>query len=247
LFTELEERARQLTEANKLRSQFLAMISHELRTPMNSIIGFSETIMEGLYGELNERQLSRLDRIRENGYTLLALIDDLLDLSKIDAGRLALHTEPIALPGMIRATAQTLETQIQAKGLMFVFDIAPDLPRAQADPQRLAQVITNLLSNAIKFTHEGSITVGCSVVERQGRAYIQTSVIDTGIGISKADQVIVFDEFRQVDSGSTRQYGGTGMGLAITRRLVEMMGGTIWVESELGAGSTFTFTLPVAE
>ncbi|MBN1563214.1 MAG: GAF domain-containing protein [Anaerolineae bacterium] len=246
LFTELEARARQLAEANTLRSQFLAMISHELRTPMNSIIGFSETIMEGLYGALNERQASRMDRIRENGYTLLALIDDLLDLSKIDAGRMILHTERIGLEGTIRATVQTLEAQLQAKGLAVVYDLNGDLPRVQADPQRLAQVITNLLSNAIKFTHAGSITITCRDVMRKNRRFVQTGVTDTGIGISKADQDYIFDEFRQVDSSSTRQYGGTGMGLAITKRLVEMMEGSIWVESELGQGSTFYFTLPVA-
>ncbi len=247
LFTELEDRARQLAEASKLRSQFLAMISHELRTPMNSIIGFSETIMEGLYGELNERQASRMERIRKNGYTLLALIDDLLDLSKIDAGRMALHMEHIGLAGTIRSTAQTMESQLHEKDLEIRFDIPDDLPRVMADPQRLAQIVTNLLSNAIKFTHSGSITIVCRVVKWHNRVFIQTDVIDTGIGISKTDQGYIFDEFRQVDSSSTRQYGGTGMGLAITKRLVELMGGAIWVGSELGKGSTFSFTLPAAD
>jgi signal transduction histidine kinase len=247
LFRELEERAAQLAEANRLRSQFLAVISHELRTPMNSIIGFSETLMEGLYGDLNERQSSRLDRIRQNGYQLLALIDDLLDLSKIDAGRMQLDLGAVSAHESLLTVAQTLGARATEKGLALSIQVDDDLPRVKADPQRLGQIIANLLSNAIKFTREGGITVTCETVNRQGRRYVQTRVADTGIGISHADQDYIFDEFRQVDSSSTRAYGGTGMGLAITRRLVELMGGTIWVESEPGKGSVFTFTLPVAE
>lgn len=247
LFTELEKHARELFEANQLRSQFLAVISHELRTPMNSIIGFSETLMEGLYGDLNEKQASRMERIRENGYTLLSLIDDLLDLSKIDAGHMTLHLEQTHINGTISTVIQMLEQQAATKGLDLVANLPDNLPPVNVDPQRLAQIVTNLLSNAIKFTHEGSITVEATVVTRQDRQFVQASVTDTGIGISKSDQAFIFDEFRQVDSSSTRAYGGTGMGLAITRRFVEAMNGSIWVESELGKGSTFIFTLPAAD
>jgi signal transduction histidine kinase len=244
LFSDLEAHARQLAEANQLRTQFLATISHELRTPMNSIIGFTEMLLEGIYGDLTERQVSRMIRIRDNAYRLLALIDDLLDLSNIDAGRMALHLELVGIGDAILTAAQTLEPDALAKGLTLVCDINDDLPRIEADPQRLYQIITNLLSNAIKFTHTGGVTVNCRKIDQGGQTYIQTAVTDTGIGISEANRQIIFDEFRQVDGSSTRAYGGTGMGLALTKKLVEMMGGTIWVESELNQGSTFIFLLP---
>jgi signal transduction histidine kinase/putative methionine-R-sulfoxide reductase with GAF domain len=246
LFSELETHARQLAEANQLRTQFLATISHELRTPMNSIIGFTEMLLEGIYGELSEHQLSRMGRIRDNAYRLLALIDDLLDLSNIDAGRMALHVELVGIGDAILTAAQTLEPEAAAKGLTLACNISDDLPRIEADPQRLHQIITNLLSNAIKFTHVGGVTIACHKIDQGGQTYIQTAVTDTGIGISEANRQIIFDEFRQVDGSSTRAYGGTGMGLSLTKKLVEMMGGTIWVESELNQGSTFTFLLPSA-
>lgn len=247
LFKELEQRADELAEAYQLRSQFLATISHELRTPMNSIIGFSETLIDGIYGELTGEQASRLDRIRRNGYSLLAMIDDLLDLSKIEAGRMTLELEMIGVGDAALTAVDSLRPQADAKGLSVVVDIAPDLPRVEADPQRLYQVIKNLLSNAIKFTHEGGITLRCQRVEYGGRPMIQASVTDTGIGISPDAQAYIFDSFRQVDGSSTRAYSGTGMGLAISKRLIEMMGGTIWVDSVAGEGSTFSFTLPVAK
>jgi signal transduction histidine kinase/putative methionine-R-sulfoxide reductase with GAF domain len=246
LFRQLEVRAQELAEANRLRSQFLATVSHELRTPMNSIIGFSETLLEGLYGELNERQAGRLERIRDNAYSLLALINDLLDLSKIDAGHMSIKSEVVSVSEALTTAAQTLEPQATAKGLSLSLDIPDDLPYVRADPERVHQVIVNLLSNAIKFTHDGAISVTACRSEQNGRPVVEASVIDTGIGISEADQMIIFDEFRQVDGSSTRAYGGTGLGLAITKKLVEMMGGAVWVESELGQGSKFTFALPTA-
>jgi signal transduction histidine kinase len=247
LFRELETRAQELAEAHQLRSQFLATISHELRTPMNSIIGFTETLIDGLYGPLSEQQTNRLDRIRQNAYNLLSLIDDLLDLSRIEAGRMKMHLEIISVRNVILTAAQTIESTATDKGLSLALDLDEDLPRVQADPERLHQVIINLLSNAVKFTHQGVIRVQSHQVDRQGRPFVQTSVADTGIGISATDQTIIFDEFRQVDGSSTRAYGGTGMGLAITKKLVEHMGGKIWVESEVGKGSTFTFVLPVPQ
>jgi len=246
LFRQLETRAVELAEANRLRSQFLATISHELRTPMNSIIGFSSALLNGLYGELNEQQISRVERIERNGQTLLALIDDLLDLSKIDAGRSKLTLEVVNVRDVITAAVQSIEHQAISKDLTLTVDLPDTLPDIYADAQRYHQVITNLLSNAIKFTAEGGITVTCREHERKGKLYVETIVIDTGIGIAKANQSIIFDEFRQVDGSSTRAYGGTGLGLAISRRLVEMMKGAIWVESELGKGSAFHFIVPVA-
>ncbi|MEB2286962.1 MAG: GAF domain-containing protein [Anaerolineae bacterium] len=245
MFRELEQRADELAEANRLRSQFLATISHELRTPMNSIIGFSETLLDGLYGELNERQASRTERIKRNAYALLALIDDLLDLSRIDAGRLKLHLETVSLNTAIETAIQVVGDEAVIKGLTLTVALAENLPRIQADPERLYQVVMNLLSNAIKFTHEGGVTITTAQTECLGHRFVQTTVTDTGIGISQSDQAIIFDEFRQVDGSSTRSYAGTGLGLAICKKLVEMMGGTIWVRSALGEGSTFAFTLPV--
>ncbi|MBP8972418.1 MAG: GAF domain-containing protein [Anaerolineae bacterium] len=247
MFRELEQRADELAEANRLRSQFLATISHELRTPMNSIIGFSETLLDGLYGELNERQASRMERIKHNAYALLALIDDLLDLSRIDAGRLKLHPETVSLNTAVETAVQAISDEAAAKGLALTLELAEDLPRIQADPERLYQVVMNLLSNAIKFTPQGGVTIITGQTERQDRRFVQATVTDTGIGISQTDQAIIFDEFRQADGSSTRSYAGTGLGLAICKKLVEMMGGSIWVRSAPGEGSTFAFALPVPD
>ncbi|NDJ78467.1 MAG: GAF domain-containing protein [Chloroflexi bacterium] len=247
LFRELENRARQLAEANRLKSQFLATISHELRTPMNSIIGFSDTLLTGLYGELNEKQMSRLERIRRNGHGLLDLIDDLLDLSKIDAGRMELTFESVSIDSVVASVAQSMDAQAAERGLALHIAIPPDLPPLFADPQRTGQIVTNLLSNAIKFTHEGKITISATQTTRRGQPVVETTVADTGIGIRPEHQQIIFDEFRQADGSTTRTYGGTGLGLAICKRLVEMMDGAIWVESEFEVGSRFTFVLPVAQ
>jgi signal transduction histidine kinase len=256
LFLASEQRARELAEANRLKSQFLANISHELRTPMNSILGFSETIMSGLYGDLNEKQHSRLERIHTNGRNLLSLIDDLLDISKIDAGRMELELVPVNLVEEINQILQTFESQTQRKGIGLIFNAPPDLPRARADRTRLRQVVNNLLGNAVKFTKEGGITITLEAKNEvvlnpqpdqpDHQAVIWVSVQDSGIGITLEDQLIIFDEFRQADGSTTREYGGTGLGLAICKRLIELMGGRIWVDSERGAGSTFTFVIPVA-
>jgi signal transduction histidine kinase len=246
LFRELDNRAKELEEVNRLKSQFLATVSHELRTPMNSIIGFSETLLNNLYGELNELQASRMERIRVNGYNLLALIDDLLDISKIDAGKMELMTDRVNIREAVVAVTQGLEGQAVKQGLYLSIQVPKDLPPVHADPQRLRQIMTNLVSNAIKFTPRGSVTISGERVEWEGQSYVQTTVADTGIGISEPDQAIIFDEFRQADGSTTRTYGGTGLGLAITKKLVEMMGGSIWVESELGHGSRFSFILPIA-
>lgn len=243
LVEELERRAVELTKANKLKSEFLASISHELRTPMNSINGYSEMLMRGLYGALTEKQNDRLERILRNGRNLLALIDDLLDLSKIDAGKMELQYQPTSLKDEVAAIIYNLESQAASKGLYLTLEAPDDLPLVHADQVRLRQVITNLLSNALKFTKTGGVAVRIHRAERDTIEYLWTSVTDTGVGIRKEDQSIIFDEFRQADGSTTREFGGTGLGLAITKRLVEMMGGAIWVESELGTGSTFTFSI----
>jgi signal transduction histidine kinase len=247
MFRQLEQRADELAEANRLRSQFLATISHELRTPMNSIIGFSETLLDGLYGELNEHQASRTERIKRNAYALLELIDDLLDLSRIDTGRLKLHFEAVNLNTAAETAVEAIGLEAAAKGLELVLELAEDLPRIEADPERLHQVLVNLLSNAIKFTHQGRIAISTAPVELAGRRCVQAAIADTGIGISPDDQTIIFDEFRQADGSNTRTYAGTGLGLAICKKLVEMMGGSIWVRSTPGEGSVFTFALPIPD
>lgn len=244
LIAELEQRALELAEANRLKSEFLANISHELRTPMNSIIGFSETLLTGIYGVMSEKAVNRIERIHRNGRNLLNLIDDLLDISRIEAGKLNIHIEPISLVETIQVTLEANEHQITAKGLAISFDAAADLPHVLADDFRLNQIINNLLSNAIKFTDEGSIMIRAGVDPTTDVQRVWCSIKDTGIGIAPENQSIVFDEFRQVDGTTTREYGGTGLGLAITKKLLILMKGEITVESELGTGSIFTFWLP---
>lgn len=247
LFEQLEARTKELAKANQLKSEFLAKMSHELRTPMNSILGFSETLLSGIYGELNERQHDRVSRIQRGGRNLRALIDDLLDLSKIEAGRMEMVLQTVNLKDEMQACLLEIETQAQSKNLKLHF-ITPDVvPAVTADALRVRQVINNLLSNAVKFTKEGSITVRLEVHAVDGsNREVWTTVADTGVGIDPKDYEIIFDEFRQADGSTTRAFGGTGLGLAISRRLVEMMDGRIWVESQVGQGSTFGFALPVA-
>ncbi|GAB4569679.1 MAG: hypothetical protein Kow0077_02610 [Anaerolineae bacterium] len=245
LIEELERRARELSEASRLKSEFLASISHELRTPMNAIIGFSEALVRGTYGELPPRATDRLDRILRNSYNLLALIDDLLDISRIEAGRMELHFEPVALASVVAAAVEGIEHQVAQKGLQLNVHIPDNLPPVRADALRLRQVMNNLLSNAIKFTHEGQISIEAGTQQAENEACVWCRVRDTGIGIAPDYHEIIFDEFRQVDGTATRTYGGTGLGLAITRKLLAMMGGSIRVESAPGQGSTFTFRIPI--
>lgn len=245
LFEVLEDRAVELAQANQLRSEFLARVSHELRTPMNSIINFSEMLLQKIYGDITDRQADRIERILRNGRNLLALIDDLLDISKIDAGRMELSIESLNIRDEVMNILTTTENQATRRGLYLRYDVDGGLPLIRADQKRLRQILVNLLGNAIKFTKQGGITLRSTAYTDHGMNYVLTSVADTGIGIRKEDQAIIFDEFRQADGSITREYGGTGLGLAITKKLVEMMGGRIWIESEVGVGSTFYFTMPV--
>jgi signal transduction histidine kinase len=244
----LEVHAQELAQANRLKSEFLANISHELRTPMNSIIGFTEVILSGLYGPLTEKQADRLQTVCRNAYNLLAMINDLIDVSRVEAGRLEMTFETVYMRQELEGIIASHKAEASAKGLTLLMDLAEDLPPVRGDAGRVQQVLDNLLSNAIKFTETGHISLKAYAHQHQGRAWVRCAVQDTGIGIAPQHQATIFDEFRQADGSATRKYGGTGLGLAITSKLIEMMGGRIWVESEgvTGKGSTFTFELPVA-
>mgnify|MGYP003879136683 CR=1 FL=1 len=237
---QLEEAMKRALEADRLKSEFLANMSHELRTPLNSIIGFSEVILEGIDGPLTETQEMDLTAVHEAGKHLLCLINDILDLAKIEAGRMELHREKIDLNEIISLVLSTASALVRDKEVALVSEVETDLPPLFADPQRVRQILLNLVSNAIKFTNKGSVTVRAETDDEN----VTISVTDTGIGIRAEDIPIIFEEFRQVDGSTTRRYGGTGLGLPISKRLVELHGGQMWVESEVGTGSTFSFTLP---
>lgn len=246
LFEVLEERAAELAKANLLKNEFLANISHELRTPMNSIIGFSQSLLAGIYGDLNEKQQSRLEIVMRNAHHLLDMIDDLLDLARIESGRMQLSYSVVDTGGLLRAVSTEHASKIEAKGLVLLRKLEDELPFVNADEQRLRQILDNLISNATKFTAQGSVTIAAWPEEEDGESYVHFMVKDTGIGIAQEDLDVVFDAFRQVDGSLTREYEGTGMGLAITRELVLMMNGRIWVESIVGRGSEFHVLIPVA-
>jgi GAF domain-containing protein len=241
LFDEIQDKSRQLEEASQHKSQFLANMSHELRTPLNAILGYTELMADGAYGEPSEKMLGILQRLEANGKHLLGLINDVLDLSKIEAGQLVLELSDYCIQDIVQTVRSTLEPLAADKKLAFKVEIAPQLPPGRGDGRRLTQVLINLVGNAIKFTDTGEIAIKAEA--NNGAFYV--SVQDTGPGISAVDQAKLFQEFRQADNAITRKKGGTGLGLAISKRIVEMHGGRIWVESQLGRGSTFTFTLPV--
>ncbi|WP_425066561.1 ATP-binding protein [Reyranella sp.] len=241
LFTEIQEKSRQLEIASQHKSQFLANMSHELRTPLNAIIGYTEMMADGLYGEISEKAAGVLERVQRNGRHLLDLINDVLDLSKIEAGQLVLTLEPYSAADIVASVLAATESLAKTKGLELRSAVAAGLPTGTGDARRLAQVLLNLVGNAIKFTDSGSVELR---VEKVGETF-EMAVIDTGFGIAPADQAKIFEEFQQVDNSSTRKKGGTGLGLSISRRIVELHGGRITVTSEEGRGSTFTVTLPI--
>lgn len=241
-YHQLEETNKQLERVNKLKTEFLASMSHELRTPLNSIIGFSEILIDQLFGELNERQKKYVNNIYTSGEHLLQLINDLLDLSKIEAGKLELQYENFSAPEAIRSLVATLRPLADKKKLSVTVIIDDNVGQIAADQSKFRQILYNLLSNAIKFTPEGG---RITVEAKQEANFITVSVTDTGIGIAKKDQAIIFEQFKQLSGSDTREFEGAGLGLALTKKLVELHGGTIWVESELGQGSCFSFTLPV--
>ncbi|MBA3532001.1 MAG: GAF domain-containing protein [Ardenticatenales bacterium] len=249
---------KQLQEVDRLKSEFLASMSHELRTPLNSIIGFSKIILRGIDGPITETQRQDLTSIYNSGHHLLALITDILDLSKIAAGKMDLHREALHLNEVVSEVLQTLEPQASERDLKLEGEFEDNLPMAHADKIRVRQILLNLLSNAIKFTERGGVFVNVRRVATAQPSdklshcvgdphgnYLEIAVRDTGIGIKSEDQELVFEEFRQVDSSSKRRSGGTGLGLAISRRFAELHGGALWLQSRYGIGSTFRFTLPV--
>ena len=241
LFSEIEEKSRQLAEASQHKSQFLANMSHELRTPLNAILGYTELILDSVYGEMPEKARSVLDRVQRNGRHLLGLINDVLDLSKIEAGQLVLSLADYSLKDVVHGVFSAVEPLASEKKIVFKVEVATDLPPGRGDERRITQVLLNLVGNAIKFTDQGEVTIRASATDGS----YNLSVHDTGPGISEADQAKLFQEFQQADNSITRKKGGTGLGLAISKRIVEMQGGRIWVVSRLGQGSTFSFSLPV--
>jgi len=237
---ELRRLYRELEETSRHKSEFLASMSHELRTPLNAIIGFSQVLRERLFGELNEKQEEYVDDILTSGYHLLSLINDVLDLSKVEAGQLELEMAPFSLRESLERGVVMVRERATNEGVQVVVTALPEADLVTGDERRLRQVIFNLLSNAVKFTPAGGV-VDVSAAQVNGE--VRVSVADSGPGIAREDHERIFEEFRQTEAGAA-QHEGTGLGLALSKRLVELHGGRIWVESELGKGSTFVFTLP---
>jgi signal transduction histidine kinase len=260
---ELERLSSELLRVNRMKSEFLANVSHELRTPLNAIVGFVDLLREGVYGDLAPRQVKPVERIEASANHLRHLVDQVLDLAKMAAGRLEIHTETIDLRPFVLDVASEIESLVSEKGLSLSLVMGAALPRIRTDPTHLRQILVNLLGNAVKYTYQGGIVVRTRLVDSlpdSGPAlnpserssypttpWIGIQVIDTGIGIAPADQSRIFEEFEQVDAGPRGNSAerGTGLGLAISRRLAALIGGMVELESELGKGSTFTLWLPV--
>ena len=241
LYQDIEEKGRQIEIESQHKSQFLANMSHELRTPLNAILGYTELITDDIYGPPSDKVREVLGRVQTNGRHLLALINEVLDLAKIEAGELELEIADYSMPEIVQTVVTATGSLAAEKNLALEVDLPPDLPSGTGDERRIVQVLLNLVGNAIKFTDEGRIDI--SVAAENGAFDVQ--VADTGPGIAPEDQEKIFQEFQQVDSTSTKEKGGTGLGLAIARRIVEMHGGRIWIESAVGHGSTFRFSLPL--
>ena len=242
LFREIQDKSAQLEVANKHKSEFLANMSHELRTPLNAIIGFSEVLIERLFGELNPKQEDYLRDIHSSGKHLLTLINDILDLSKIEAGRMELESSTFDIAGALGNAITLVRERAQRHSIIVGKQVDATLTEITADERKFKQILLNLLSNAVKFTPDGG-RIDVLARREDGNAVI--SVRDTGIGIAPEDQQTVFEEFRQVGVDYTKKQEGTGLGLALTKKFVELHGGKIWLESEPGKGSTFTFTIPI--
>lgn len=256
---ELRTTNSQLQEALRVKSDFLANMSHELRTPLNAIIGFSGALLQGIDGELSEEQKVSIGHVNSGGEHLLRLINDVLDLSKIEAGKMVLNLETVDLAKLIEDTMQNVSVLFRQKGLALRKESFARIPVVYGDNTRIKQVLLNILSNAVKFTEKGEVVVRCRTVQvddaiipteqREHMPYqthwILISIRDTGVGIRIADRAKVFEKFRQIDGGSARKYRGTGLGMAISRRIVQMHGGDMWLESEHGIGTTFHFTVPL--
>jgi GAF domain-containing protein len=241
LFDEIQDKSRQLEIASQHKSQFLANMSHELRTPLNAILGYTELILDNIYGETPDKMREVLDRLQANGKHLLGLINDVLDLSKIEAGQLTLDLADYSLKEVVHTVFTAVESLATGKKLALTVDVAPSLPRGHGDERRLTQVLLNLVGNAIKFTDRGEVAIKATMSDGS----FTVAVRDTGPGIAESDQDKIFGEFQQADNAATKRKGGTGLGLSIAKRIIGMHGGRIWVESDVGKGSMFAFTIPV--
>src|SRR4051812_26984959 len=257
---ELERLSSELLRVNRMKSEFLANVSHELRTPLNAIVGFVDLLREGVYGDLAPRQVKPVERIEASANHLRHLVDQVLDLAKMAAGRLEIHTETIDLRPFVLDVASEIESLVSEKSLSLSLVMGAALPRIKTDPTHLRQILMNLLGNAVKYTDEGGIVIRTRLVDSlpdsgapPGRTpyttnpWIGIQVIDTGIGIAREDQSRIFEEFEQINAGPRGHSAerGTGLGLPISRRLASLIGGMVELESELGKGSTFTLWLPV--
>jgi PAS domain S-box-containing protein len=236
----LEWQSRELERASRLKSEFLASMSHELRTPINALLGYASLMRDRIYGDLTPRQDESLARMHAASRHLLELVNDVLDLAKIEAGKMPVHVERFELDELLRELSETVEPMVRAKGLLFRVQVDGELPALESDLTKVKQVLLNLLSNAVKFTHVGEVAMEVSAV----RGGVEVRVSDTGIGIPPADLEHIFDDFRQVDQSSTREYGGTGLGLSIVKKLLALLGGSVRVRSTVGQGSVFTVKLP---
>lgn len=251
----------QALEANRLKSEFLANVSHELRTPLNAIIGYSELLLSGTYGELIDKQADRLERVYGSGRQLLSLINNILDLSKIEAGKMELVLAELDVNALVQDVVSSIQAEAKEKNLNLYVEVQDNLPKILVDPQRVRQILASLLSNAVKFTKEGMVQIKVEGTQANlqkfselpvnitshNNLWLHISINDTGIGISDKDKELIFEAFTQADGSTIREYEGTGLGLAITKRLVKMHKGHIWIESELGHGSTFNVLLPSVE
>src|SRR3954454_14502589 len=239
----LRRQAIELEQASALKSQFLANMSHEFRTPLNAMLGYTSMLLQGVAGTVDAPVRRQLGRIESNGRHLLTIINEILDISRIEAGRMPLQVSKFQIPELVAEVKAELEPIIMRSKLTVAVDMQKDLRPVASDRQKVKQILLNLLSNALKFTHEGTVTI--SVRRLPDGRTLELAVADTGIGIAPSDQDRIFEDFRQLDNSPTRAYGGTGLGLSICRRLAQMLGGRISVQSESGKGSTFVLTLPI--
>lgn len=262
---ELERLSSELLRANRMKNEFLASVSHELRTPLNAIVGFVDLLREGVYGELGPRQVKPVERIEASANHLRNLVDQILDLAKMAAGRLDVHREVLEVRPFILDVASEVESLVSEKGLSLSLTMGSSIPRIRTDPTHLRQILVNLIGNAVKYTEAGTIVVRTRSVSRmeaislglpddpdavdQSELWLGVQVVDQGVGIAPVDQVRIFEEFEQADPGprTDSPHRGTGLGLSISRRLARLLGGDITVASEVGKGSTFTLWLPVLE
>lgn len=260
---ELEHLSSELIRVNRMKSEFLANVSHELRTPLNAIVGFADLLSEGIYGELTSRQMKPIERIEASATHLRHLVDQILDLAKMAAGRVELQSDAIDLAAFILDVVSEVESLMSEKNLAASIAVSSALPRIHTDPNHLRQILVNLIGNAVKYTEHGSVTVRARLAtdselshlpgavaflgtKKAGTPWVAIQVIDTGYGIAARDQARIFEEFEQVNSGSRGDSSarGTGLGLAISRRLSHLLGGEITVRSDVEKGSTFTLWLP---